>query len=441
MDDYYTLLGVENTAKADFIKRAYFKKVRQYPPEYFPEEFKALRAAYETLSHPDKRAEYDRRSSEQSSLPEAAAALLAQAANARRMELYEDAEALLKTACELFPSQHLPKRELAELYAEQGKSGKAASVLEALCKDSPENAEYAAALADAYMLRGWRRKAIAEFQRSIKLDSVSARARVGLLKCRVEAGELDEARKICASAAKAAKDMGADSVMLYLSMSTFMAGNDDALTEAYLQEAVRSLKAHPDISKEFVEVFLMKTLDVIMRTDNIPYYKYIRDMAAQLGCVSERSAKMLERAAFMYDIETIDDKGYSGLFHDLFAMLDEGCDCEKCRCNIASMEIHILMDIDAFRSELLRLKREFPKLYALHAKFFDEALASRAPQRLIDKRLKFLDKHGMAPAFFDDDIEMEVVEQEPFRRETAQVGRNDPCPCGSGKKYKKCCGA
>ncbi|MFB3895073.1 MAG: SEC-C metal-binding domain-containing protein, partial [bacterium] len=20
-------------------------------------------------------------------------------------------------------------------------------------------------------------------------------------------------------------------------------------------------------------------------------------------------------------------------------------------------------------------------------------------------------------------------------------GRNDPCPCGSGKKYKKCCGA
>jgi len=22
-----------------------------------------------------------------------------------------------------------------------------------------------------------------------------------------------------------------------------------------------------------------------------------------------------------------------------------------------------------------------------------------------------------------------------------RVGRNDPCPCGSGKKYKKCCGA
>lgn len=27
----------------------------------------------------------------------------------------------------------------------------------------------------------------------------------------------------------------------------------------------------------------------------------------------------------------------------------------------------------------------------------------------------------------------------PFARTTPKVGRNDPCPCGSGKKYKKCC--
>jgi preprotein translocase subunit SecA len=29
---------------------------------------------------------------------------------------------------------------------------------------------------------------------------------------------------------------------------------------------------------------------------------------------------------------------------------------------------------------------------------------------------------------------------EPVRRERPKVGRNDPCPCGSGKKYKKCHG-
>lgn len=28
----------------------------------------------------------------------------------------------------------------------------------------------------------------------------------------------------------------------------------------------------------------------------------------------------------------------------------------------------------------------------------------------------------------------------PYRREAPKVGRNDPCPCGSGRKTKKCCG-
>ena len=39
----------------------------------------------------------------------------------------------------------------------------------------------------------------------------------------------------------------------------------------------------------------------------------------------------------------------------------------------------------------------------------------------------------------------EMAEVEPeiqvtYYREEPKVGRNDPCPCGSGKKYKKCCG-
>ena len=28
----------------------------------------------------------------------------------------------------------------------------------------------------------------------------------------------------------------------------------------------------------------------------------------------------------------------------------------------------------------------------------------------------------------------------PITREAPKVGRNDPCPCGSQKKFKKCCG-
>lgn len=35
----------------------------------------------------------------------------------------------------------------------------------------------------------------------------------------------------------------------------------------------------------------------------------------------------------------------------------------------------------------------------------------------------------------------ETVKVETVRREEPKVGRNDPCTCGSGKKFKKCCGA
>jgi len=34
----------------------------------------------------------------------------------------------------------------------------------------------------------------------------------------------------------------------------------------------------------------------------------------------------------------------------------------------------------------------------------------------------------------------ELQRVQTFRRDQPKVGRNDPCPCGSGKKYKKCCG-
>ncbi|MAD06963.1 MAG: zinc chelation protein SecC [Gammaproteobacteria bacterium] len=30
--------------------------------------------------------------------------------------------------------------------------------------------------------------------------------------------------------------------------------------------------------------------------------------------------------------------------------------------------------------------------------------------------------------------------QVPYLREAPKVGRNDLCPCGNGRKYKKCCG-
>ncbi|MCU7959149.1 MAG: YchJ family protein [gamma proteobacterium symbiont of Bathyaustriella thionipta] len=37
-------------------------------------------------------------------------------------------------------------------------------------------------------------------------------------------------------------------------------------------------------------------------------------------------------------------------------------------------------------------------------------------------------------------VDGKLVAAATVRHEAGKVGRNDPCPCGSGKKYKKCCG-
>lgn len=44
-----------------------------------------------------------------------------------------------------------------------------------------------------------------------------------------------------------------------------------------------------------------------------------------------------------------------------------------------------------------------------------------------------------APSFEGSVAGMPEMKARPVRVED-KIGRNDPCPCGSGKKYKKCCG-
>ncbi len=54
-----------------------------------------------------------------------------------------------------------------------------------------------------------------------------------------------------------------------------------------------------------------------------------------------------------------------------------------------------------------------------------------------------LERAGYRPVFFPEDEEEPGADAQapPGPARSRKVGRNDPCPCGSGKKYKKCCGA
>jgi preprotein translocase subunit SecA len=82
-----------------------------------------------------------------------------------------------------------------------------------------------------------------------------------------------------------------------------------------------------------------------------------------------------------------------------------------------------------------RIKAEaLELLYKIELTRADEELTvrpRRREQHLVEHRGALSEAQGDA-----GDVAIKTV-----RRQGAKVGRNAPCPCGSGKKYKKCCGA
>jgi preprotein translocase subunit SecA len=76
---------------------------------------------------------------------------------------------------------------------------------------------------------------------------------------------------------------------------------------------------------------------------------------------------------------------------------------------------------------------------------FEKFLAS-LPQQLIHEEAPSGFAQGTGPGASSQAggeegmVEEAIKKSRPVRREMPKVGRNDPCPCGSGKKYKNCCG-
>jgi preprotein translocase subunit SecA len=82
---------------------------------------------------------------------------------------------------------------------------------------------------------------------------------------------------------------------------------------------------------------------------------------------------------------------------------------------------------EMFQDMILRIKEETLKiLFRIQLAESDMVEAIQKPKA---QNLVFSGGGDSTPA-----------KKKPVKRETQKVGRNAPCPCGSGKKYKKCCG-
>jgi preprotein translocase subunit SecA len=68
------------------------------------------------------------------------------------------------------------------------------------------------------------------------------------------------------------------------------------------------------------------------------------------------------------------------------------------------------------------------------------AQKQKLEQAIKEQRSQLSDHLKNAQASHGDEVSAAEAKKKPVTNDGKKVGRNDPCPCGSGKKYKNCCG-
>jgi curved DNA-binding protein CbpA len=152
MSDPYQRLGLQRGADARAIKTAYFALVRKHPPEQDPEAFQQIRAAYDLLSDPERRAAYDAERERHSEHGAEAQALLRAAEECLESDRPEAARDLLKRLLEGNPELAEARKFMAMALHKLGDTQGSLAELEWLVQHHPAELEYRLHL--AYALRG-----------------------------------------------------------------------------------------------------------------------------------------------------------------------------------------------------------------------------------------------------------------------------------------------
>lgn len=451
MKSYYDILDLTQEASKEDIKMAYFKLVRKYPPDRFEVEFMSIRKAYETLSNDKTRKQYDSINHLASDMKEnysLARTLMEEGAIIKAIKILEMMEKEDSTLL-------IVKALLAEAYLKNNNSGKALRIYEELISLEPNNAAFAGYLANAYLNRGWQKKAILAYDRAIELDSDNISLWLGLSGAYVKNQEYWNARNVLDKALDIVKDIEANTtiylelIMLDINFGVFssihksidklaeLAINNDEVKDnvaftlshlaSYLMQRERAEDAKKTIEK--AAEILPEDKDILQIKKEIGNFtRYIKEFHKL-----ERNKKIKHEVAAIIAFEVLPNSDLG--MHD---------ETEK-EAMTHFQEYTVLDDYDKYKTSIKKLEKEYPDLYALKAEFFNKLTDNIERRKLQGKYKKELYKYRpILERFFDydddDDDWFGYDPQEPIVREEPKVGRNDPCPCASGKKYKKCCG-
>ncbi|MCD8223227.1 MAG: SEC-C domain-containing protein [Clostridiales bacterium] len=112
----------------------------------------------------------------------------------------------------------------------------------------------------------------------------------------------------------------------------------------------------------------------------------------------------------------------------------------------------MLEEWPGIRAQFQILKQDYPDYYRYFRDYAAEL--EQGPdvdplrQRLLKDYIRLARQFEEAPYFRDYPerlrslytVSWDSGANGAYRRDGKKIGRNDPCPCGSGKKYKNCCG-
>jgi len=454
MENLYDILKISKDANKSDIKKAYFNLIKLHSPEKDPERFKLIRHAYEFLIDDKQRNDYDNIID----VPEEYANDFIRAREYIDGSEYKQAINILEKLNKKYKNEPKIKKSLGEAYGRAGNSTKAIKIFESLTRDNPNDDEAALGLVKSYKLRGFINKAKLEYERF--LDENPNNAKVWLEYIYFCKSNLDSnLLELFESAEQIDEDMFSNDYIIY-SFAIF-----DSILKRKINTAI---KYHEKFVKNYIA-------DEKIDADKFEMALYISFVLLEGNYFKESIGKLvpyLEKFEFKTDdqikqledinkklsnIYFFDDDAIEDTFKDLTNILLDDCDCEHCMLQKFICEFDIVMEISSYRKSLIYMKNNYPEMYKLHQNFYNEVLFKNKGTYLLDKYMKkyenlekkypdFFDSYGEdeeAYDKYDDEYEEdEPVEKRviPFNRPEPKIGRNQPCPCGSGKKYKNCCG-
>jgi len=431
--NYYELLNIERGANANEIKRAYFSAVKLHSPDSDPEGFKAIRIAYETLMDQKKRTEYDAFFT----APDDIQNDLLAAHELIRENKYKQAAEFLTELSGKNPDSTDVKRLLATVLLYLKKSGTADKICEELLQKNPSDYETLLLRADIAESMRHMDKAVGYFNEAVNADPSNPRAWTVYLRYALRNAH-SQVHNIFYRAMEQNIDMFRDEYVLYLvgAHDTNLFNNENYLKyyDKFAEYYINDKNPNEIIYSQVMELLP----DLLKKSESVPFVEKILptlEKSKQYSDEDEKSFMYIRITIVMHKLRS--DKRIHDVLVDLTGCLMEGKINNDDRLQ---MEVYIVFHISELRPSIKVLKNEYPEYFKLNQAFYIDVLNEKKEEFLTDKYIGIYKKIRPKDAIFYDE-EFDDDDVTPYKRESPKIGRNDPCPCGSGKKYKKCCGA